>query len=65
MTLEDWNQQDTEIAAAMAVRDLMSAAATLSELPAERIRAERQDIELVHQHLVRLLTRAEQMEAAH
>lgn len=48
--------------AAMAVRDLMSATMTLSELPDCLIGAEREDIELVHQRLVKLLMRAEAME---
>jgi hypothetical protein len=53
-----------DIKAAMAIRDLMSATIALTELPAAQIAAERQDIELVSQRLAKLLTRAEQMEAA-
>ena len=51
---------DQQIAAAMAIRDLMNATITLSELPADLIRADREDIELVHQRLIKLLMRVEE-----
>jgi len=50
--------------AAMAVRDLMSALSALAELPNELVAVEREDIELAHQRLIKLLIRTE-MEMQH
>jgi len=52
---------DREHRAAMATRDLVSATMTLSELPAEQVKIEREDIEFVLHRLIKLLTRVEEM----
>jgi len=46
--------------AAMAVRDLMSAIVSLSELPDENIAIEHEAIELAHRRLIKILMRVEE-----
>jgi len=52
---------DQEIAVAMSVRDLMNAIAMLSELPDDILATEREDIELAHRRLIKLLMRVEEL----
>lgn len=49
--------EDPPIKAAMHTRDLMSATLSLSEMPAEQLKAEIDDIELAHARLSTIIQR--------